>query len=426
MRTRLLAALALALAALTLTAPAADWPQWRGPKRDGISAETGLLKEWPKDGPALVWKSSDVLGGYSTPSVVGDRIYTIGNKDQDEFGIALGVKDGKEVWKTRIGAVGKNTGPNYPGSRATPAVDGDHVYCLGSDGDLVCLTAAKGEVVWKKSYRKDFGGAPNKWAYSESPLVDADVLVCTPGGTSATLLALNKKSGEVIWKSPLKKIDKAANASVIAATVGGKKLYVAFVGEGVDAKGTGGVVGVDAKTGAELWRYTKTSDADANIMTPLFHDDAVFNAASRVGSALLKLKADGDGVKAEEVYFNPNLRFGSGGVVVVDGHLYGVSGFGPQAQLTCIEFATGKVKWQNKSVGPASIVYADGLLFLRGEETEIALAEASPEGYREKGRFKQPDRARGNQKAWQHPVLSNGKMYVRDQNVLLCYDVKGK
>jgi outer membrane protein assembly factor BamB len=424
MRTRILALLACGLAGLTLTAPAADWPQWRGPNRNGISEETGLLREWPKDGPKLVWKTTDVLGGYSTPSVVGDRIYTIGSKGQDEFAIAVGVKDGKEVWKTRVGPVGKNTGPQYPGSRSTPTVEGERVYCLGSDGDLVCLTADKGDVVWKKSYRKDFGGQPNNWAYAESPLIDGDVLVCTPGGTSATLAALSKKTGEVIWKSPLKKIDRAANASVIVAEAGGRKQYVAFVGLGLEAAGTGGVVGVDAKTGAELWRYTKTSDQAANIMTPVFHDGSVFNAAVRVGTALLKLKPEGDGVKAEEVYFERGLRFGSGAVVVVGGHLYGVSDQGRQAQLVCIDFATGKTKWQSRSVGPASIIYADGLLFLRGEAGEVALVEASPEGYKEKGRFRQPDRAK--ETAWQHPVLSDGKLYIRDQNVLLCYDVKGK
>lgn len=420
MRMRLLALLVCGLAGLTLTAAAADWPQWRGPKRNGISEETGLLREWPKGGPKLLWKTADVLGGFSTPSVVGDRIYTIGSKGQDEFAIALGVKDGKEVWKTRVGAVGKNTGPNYPGSRGTPTVDGERVYCLGSDGDLVCLTAAKGEVVWKKSYRDDFGGRPSDWAYAESPLVDGDLLICTPGGTSAAMVALDKKTGAVVRKSALSDVEVAGFASPVVIEGGGKKQYVQFIGRGKK----GGVVGVDAKTGAELWRYTRTSDEAANIMTPVVQDGAVFNSAVRVGTALLRLTPQGDGVKAEEVYFDAKLRFGSGNVVVVGGHLYGASGYGAQAQLLCIDFATGKTKWQNKCVGPASIVCADGLLFVRGEQGEVALVEASPEGYREKGRFKQPDRSATP--AWQHPVLADGKLYIRDQNVLRCYDVKAK
>lgn len=415
MRTRLFALLAGGLAGLTLTATAADWPQWRGPKRNGISEETGLLKEWPNGGPTLVWKSTDVLGGYSTPSVAGGRIFTIGNKDQDEFAVALGVKDGKEVWKTRLGAVGKNTGPQYPGSRATPTVDGQLVYCLGSNGDLVCLSADKGDVVWKKNYQSDFGGKPSDWAYAESPLVDGDRLICTPGGTSASMVALHKKTGAVIWKSVLRGVEVAGFSSPVVVEGGGRKQYVQFTGRGTK----GGVVGVDAKTGAELWRYARISDQAANIMTPVAQDGAVFNSAVRVGTALLKLEPAGDGVKAEEVYFDTKLRFGSGSVVVVGGHLYGASG----NQLTCIDFATGKTRWQNRCVGAASILCADGLLFVRGEGGEVALVEASPEAYKEKGRFKQPDRS--DTPAWQHPVLSDGKLYIRDQNVLLCYDVKG-
>jgi outer membrane protein assembly factor BamB len=220
---------------------AADWPQWRGPTRTGISEETGLLKEWPKDGPKLLWRAPDIGSGYSTPAIVGERIYLLSNKGKDdEYAQALDVKDGKQIWSTRLGKVGPNQGPQYPGARSTPTVEGDRLYVLGSDGDLVCLDTTSGNEIWHKNLRKDFDGKPGMWAYSESPLIDSDVLVCTPGGTDATMVALNKKTGEVIWKSPIGEGGQAAYASAIITEAGGVKQYVQFLQKAV--------VGVDAKT----------------------------------------------------------------------------------------------------------------------------------------------------------------------------------
>src|SRR5688572_7663082 len=199
---RLLALTLFALAAFSLMA--ADWPQWRGPERNGVSQETGLLKEWPQGGPKLLWQVKDLGEGYSTPAVVGDRLYLISNRGMDnEFVQALGAADGKQVWETKIGKVGPNEGPQYPGARSTPTVDGEVLFALGSDGDLVCLETSSGKPRWQKNLRRDFGGQPGNWAYAESPLVDGNVLVCTPGGSEATIVALDKTSGELIWKAPL-------------------------------------------------------------------------------------------------------------------------------------------------------------------------------------------------------------------------------
>jgi outer membrane protein assembly factor BamB len=414
MKTRWLFLVVFGLAVFSLAGLAADWPQWRGPERNGISKETGLLKEWPKDGPKLVWQVKDIGSGYSTPAIVNDRIYLESNRDDDEFALALDIKDGKEVWSVKIGKVGKNKGPQYPGTRSTPTVDGDALYCLGSDGDLVCLERDKGKIRWRKNLKTDFEGKPGNWAYSESPLIDGEVLVCTPGGAKATLVALNKNTGEVIWKSEVPGGDEAAYASVSVADVGGAKEYVQFLQKGV--------VGVDAKTGKFLWRYGKTAEnSPANIPTPVVHGGYVYSGSSRGGGGLAKLKAVQDKVEAEPVYFNKDLPTSIGGAVLVDNNLYGTNGKG----LQCVEFTTGKVKWQDKSVGPGSICYADGRLYLHGEKGEVALVEASPEAYHEKGRFSPPDQPkRGMSQAWAYPVVANGRLYLRDLGVLWCYDLK--
>src|SRR5215471_1899791 len=243
--------LAISLFATAFVAQAADWPQWRGPKRNGISQETGLLKEWPKDGPKLLWHLNDIGTGYSTPSVVGDRIYLLGNQGLDnEFVQARAVKDGKLIWTAHLGKVGNpDQQPPFPAARSTPTVVGDVLYALGSDGDLACVEVRDGKVRWHKNLRTDFGGQPGVWAYSESPLVDGDHVICSPGGTEATLVALNRKTGEVVWKAAVPGGSKAAYSSIIIVEAGGDKQYVQLVEKGL--------VGVEAKTGKVLWHYEK-------------------------------------------------------------------------------------------------------------------------------------------------------------------------
>jgi outer membrane protein assembly factor BamB len=405
---------------LSLAGRADDWPQWRGPARTGLSKETGLLKQWPESGPKLLWELKDVGGGYSTPAIVGDRIYLMANRDGEEFVVALATGDGAKVWSTAVGKVGPNTGPQYPGTRSTPTVEGDRIYALGSDGDLACLEKEKGKVLWSKNLKKDFGGDPGAWAYSESVLIDGDKLLCTPGGKTATLVALNKKDGEAIWKCAVPEGDQAGYASAIAVDVAGSRQYVQFLGKGV--------VGVDAKSGKFLWRYDATTDQAANIPTPVFHDDCVFTSTSRNGTGLNRIKVSKDAVTSEQVYYNKIPLNSIGGVVRVGDHVYGTNARG---QLICMDFKTGKVKWQHACVGSAALCYADGMLYVRGQggngfgketQPDVALVEATPDGYKEKGRFKQPDH--GNRPAWPHPVVANGRLYLRDGNVLLCYDVR--
>ncbi len=427
----LLAAIAAlpGMAKAQLKASEGDWPGWMGADRTGVSKETGLLKQWPKGGPKLLWKAQDVGEGYSTPSLAADKIYLMSNRGlDDEFALALNAKDGSKIWERHIGKVGEpRQFGNYTGSRSTPTVDGEAVYVLGSDGDLACLDAAKGEVRWKKNLRADFDGKPGIWAYAESPLIDGDVLVCTPGGDTATLVALNKTNGEVIWKTAvpaatggggrMPKSNTAAYASAIVATVNGVKQYIQVL--------TGGVIGVAAKDGKLLWQYDKMKGSTM-CNTPLFHDGYVFVSllnpgGTGTGSSLLQLTTnENGGVTAKEVYHNKDLASQHGGVVRVGDYVYGAS----QASLVCVDFKTGKTKWQDRCVGKGSITAADGCLYVRSEKGPIALVEASPDAYKELGRFDQPDRSAKN--AWPHPVIAGGRLYLRDQSILLCYDVKSE
>jgi outer membrane protein assembly factor BamB len=418
----LAAALVATLAANFVAAPAFadDWPQWRGPNRDGTSREKGLLKEWPADGPKLLWQVQDLDDGFSTPSVVGERLYVQTNKGtEDEFLQARNIKDGKQIWSVRIGKVGNpDQKPSYPAARSTPTVTGDALYALGSDGDLVCLETASGKERWRKSLRDDFGGKPGRWAYSESPLVDGDKVVCTPGGREATLLALDRKSGELAWTSALPEGDDAAYASIIVVEAAGTKQYVQLLQKGL--------VGVDAKTGKLLWRYSKpVSVFDANIPTPTAADGLVYVGSAGTGGGAVKLLAKDGAVDFEPLYFDAKMPTAIGGTVRLGDYLYGTTA----QSMLCIEFKSGEVKWQNRALGAASLCFADGRLYLHGENGDVALVEPSPEAYREKGRFTPPDQpkhANPMAKAWSYPVVANGRLYVRDLTSLWCYQIGAK
>jgi len=398
---------------------AADWPQWRGPQRDGISRETGLLREWPAEGPKLLWQVKDIGHGYSTPAVVGDRLYVLGNRGQaNEFVQALDIKDGRQVWSMRLGNVGPNTpAANYPGARSTPTVDGALLYALGSDGNLACLESATGKLRWQKNLRADFGGRTGNWAYAESPLIDGNVLVCTPGGSEATLVALNKRTGDVIWKSAVPGADPAAYSSAIIVEFGGLKQYVQFLGNGV--------VGVDARSGKFLWRDDRTSAKNqVNIPTPVASGGHVYTASGGSGGGLVKLTIQQGMVTAEPVYAAQKLPNSIGGSVRIGEYLYGTAG----PVLVCVEFATGTIKWEDRSIGAGSVLSADGRLYLHGETRgDVALVEATPEGYREKGRFTPPEVPdRGPSRSWAYPVVANGRLYIRDLGSLWCYDVEAR
>jgi outer membrane protein assembly factor BamB len=292
------------------------------------------------------------------------------------------------------------------------------LYALGSDGDLMCMELTGGKIRWQKNLRTDFGGEPGQWAYAESPLIDGDALVCTPGGSDATMIALNKKTGETIWKCPMPDAEAAGYASIVSTQSGGIKQYVQLVGKSV--------IGVDARTGKFLWRYSKASPRDMpNIPTPVVDGNFVYAVPKRLGGILIKLNASDPTAEPEEVYFESKLPKAIGGAVKLGDYLYGASDQG----LLCVEFATGDVQWSNRSLGAASVFYADGNLYLHGEnDGDVALVEATPQAYHEKGRFTppgQPERP-NNAKAWAYPVVANGRHYIRDQEMLWCYDVKAQ
>jgi outer membrane protein assembly factor BamB len=400
---------------------AAEWPQWRGPKRDGLSTETGLLRQWPNGGPPLQWKATGLGRGYSSVVLSGGRIFTMGDRNtrgrgHAAFVIALDQATGKELWATRVGDPWNDGGP-----RCTPTVDGDLLFALTPHGDLVCLETATGKERWRKNLPNDFGGEMmSGWGYSESPLVDGDKLIVTPGGRDATLVALGKATGEVLWKAPVPGGDGAGYASAVVAEVGGVRQYVQLLGRGI--------VGVAAKDGRFLWRYDRIANTTANIPTPIVRGDLVFcSTGYGTGSALLRLAPLGDRFEAKEVYFlkGRECQNHHGGMVLVGEYVYGGHGHNEGFPI-CVEFQTGKVAWRQDrgpGSGSAAVVYADGHLYFRYEDGVMALIEATPEGYREKGSFKLPV---NGSPSWPHPVVAGGRLYLREQDALLCYDVRRK
>jgi hypothetical protein len=414
--------LALALpgvAALAGSPKSFDWPQWQGPGRNAVSRERGLLKEWPKKGPPLAWKVKGIGKGMGGIAVSGGRIYTTGDVGGTAWLFALKESDGKQVWKAKIGRSGR---PGFffrpSGPRATPTVDGDRLYVLGQYGDLVCYTT-KGKEVWRKNYLKEFGGDVPRWGFSESPLVDGDKVIGTPGGEGATLVALNKKTGKTIWKSKVPGSPQAAYASAIAIDCAGKRQYVQLTQEAL--------LGVAASDGKFLWRYDKPANTHRiSCSTPVYHKGLVFAASAYgAGGGLVKLtKNRKGGVKAKEVYFTKKMQNHHGGMVLSGGCLYGAHGGNEGGLLSCLDFQTGKVLWSSRRAPKGSLALADDRLYYRTEDGTMLLIEPNRKHYVERGRFRQPDRS--YERAWPHPVIANGKLYLRDQDVLLCYDVKAK
>jgi len=413
---RLLAA--LLLLSVTAAASSHDWPQWRGPKRDALSKESGLLKEWPKSGPPIVWKQKGLGNGYSNPSIAGGRIYGLSNQGNDEVVWARDEATGGPIWSTRIAASAKVD--RGEGPRSTPTVDGDRVYGLGVQGDLACLDASTGKLVWAKNYKRDFRGRMmTGWGYSESVLVDGDNVIGTPGADNAALAAFDKKTGRVVWTASVSDAGGSGYASVMPAEVGGVRMYITWLGKKL--------VGVAAKDGQLLWENARPFNTTANIPTVIVKGDLVFASTGyQAGATLLKLRASGGKVTAEEVYDLPGSQVQNhhGGMVLVGDHVYLGHGHNRGTPM-CVELATGKVAWKADrpvASGSAGVVYADGNLVFRHQEGRVALVEATPVGYKLRGSFDQPDRSSAN--AWSHPVIANGKLYLRDQDVLICYDVR--
>lgn len=408
---------------------AGDWPQWRGPNRDGHSKDTGLLKQWPKDGPKLLWTFEKAGVGYSGPAIVGDRLYILGSDDPDkgdkEFFLCINVKDGKEVWRKEVGtsAGGYSTGWGG-GPRSTPTVDGDHVYILGAKGDLQCRKVSDGEQVWTLNINKDLGGRmQNNWGRTESVLIDGDHLICTPGGDKGAIACLDKKDGKVIWRSK-ELTDPAAYSSLVINNYGVKH-YVTLLASGV--------VGVRASDGKLLFKSAAGKNGTAVIPTAVVNDKYVF-ATSGYGSGcgLLELTTDGtDSVKAKEVYLNKAMINHHGGIIRVGEYIYGFSDKGGWVCLDYLKLDKDKEDpvWKSSKLDKGSLVYADGLFFCYGQGKGVcAMIEATPKEWKELGRFEIPQKSKTPRKSgaiWTHPVVANGRLFLRDHEYLFCYDVKG-
>ena len=403
---------------LTATAPgaddpskASDWPRFRGPQLNNLSPDKGLLKKWPKDGPPVVWKATKIGSGYSSITVAGDRVFTLGNQGNKTFIVALDRKDGKELWKAEVGRSGGDLG-------CTPTVDGNRVYAIGQQGDLVCVAAANGEVKWRKNFKKDFKGNCGGWHYTESPLVDGAKLVCTPGGKGA----LHGGPGQEDRRRHLemRRPGRQQHRGLLLAghRHGGRRPPVRATG-GLRCHRRG------ASDGKFLWVYDKLGNNTANIPTPTVLGDEVFCAAGYgKGAALLKLSADGDKVTAKEVYYNRQMRNKHGGLVVVGDYVYGDTD--DSGRPFCAEVKTGKVKWKKErgqGAGTAAVTYADGHLYFLYQNGIMALVKATPDAYEEVSAFQGASTA-GAELA--HPVVVGGRLYLRQGNTLWCYDVKEK
>jgi len=396
------------------------WHQWRGPDRDGISPETGLLKSWPQEGPRLVWSGKGLGKGYSSVAISGGRIYTMGGGGGSDYLIAVDANNGDVLWRTRVGRGGD---PN-----CTPTVDGKLVFALSRNGDLLCADAETGREVWRKSFPNDFGGKMmSGWGYSESPLVDDDRLICTPGSQRAMMAALDKKTGRTIWQMAMpagvgnRGKDGAGYSSIVISNAAGVKQYVQLIGRGV--------IGVAAEDGRPLWGYNKIANTTANIPTPIVTGDYVFCSTGYGdgGSALVKIERSGARLAAKEIYYRRagEMQNHHGGMVLVGEYIY--MGHGHNKGLPmCVHAPTGRVMWgpeRGAGSGSAAIAYADGNLYFRYENGVMALIEATPGRYNLKGSFQIATR---NGKSWPHPAIQDGKLYLRDQDALHCYDISAK
>jgi len=414
-----LALIVLATHGADLPSQSSQWPQWRGIHRDGISPDTGLAQQWSPDGPPLTWKINGLGPGYSSVSICNGLIFTMGERDGQECVIALNLNDGHELWSTPVGKTGDNGG--YPGPRCTPTTDENRVYVLGTRGDLVCCEAATGKALWRKNLETDFGGSMmSGWGYSESPLVDGEKLVCTPGAKNAMLVALNKTTGAEIWRCAVPEGKTGAGYSSIVISNGAeRKQYVQLVGMGL--------IGVSADDGKFLWSYTRVANPVANITTPIVRGDYVFaSTAYDAGSALVKLTPTASGVSAQEVYFIPARTFQNhhGGMVLVGDCIY--AGHGQKNGLPiCLDWKTGHVLWgcdrRGAGQGSAAVTYADGRLYFRYEDGTMALIGAAPNEYKLYGTFKIPD---VTEQSWPPPVIAAGKLYLREQDALFCYNLR--
>ena len=408
------------LAATGINSNAQDWAQWRGSNREGIVKATGLNLNWSDRKPNQLWVFRQAGAGYSAPTVVGTTLYCQGAADGSDYAFALDIKTGVLKWKQILGAEFVQDRGNGP--RGSVTVDNDKLYLVRGGGQIHCLSAVDGRKIWEKDFRKDFGGnimSQTDWGFSESPLVDGNLVICTPGGDNGTLVALDKNTGEVVWRSK-EWTDKGGYSSPIVSEVDGVRQYIQFT--------RNGVAGVAAKDGKLLWKADVGGNRVAVITTPVYNDKVVYvTSGYNTGCAAVKLSKSGDTFNAETLYSNRNLANQHGGVVLVNGHIYGFSdGLG----WTCQNLETGEVVWRHKAgdISKGAVLAVNDRLLLLDERTGLlVVAASSPDGWKEFGRMEIPERSKHeslDNMVWTHPVVADGKLFWRDHELLFCYDLK--
>jgi outer membrane protein assembly factor BamB len=412
MNRRILAAALAAALLLAATLSAADWPQFRGPDRDAKSTETGLLKTWPADGPKLLWTATGCGAGYGSPSISGSTIYLTGDVDGKACVLAFDL-DGKLKNHVAFGKENTVDPTKYFGTRSTPTVEGGFVYVAGAFGEMACLDAKTLTQSWQINIREKFTAKTPQWEYADSPLVDGENLICTPGGANASIVALNKKTGETVWTSQGLS-DRAAYASCAKMTVDKLPMIVTMTHSGL--------VGVNAKTGQFLWRNDRAANKYPICSSPVFSGNRIFGGNGLAAGAVDLTVADG-AVTAAEAWTTKDMLSRTGGFVLVDGYVYGSN----SSSWACIDFKTGQKKWNEPGVGMGSLLYADGLLYTVGETShKVALVKASPEGFTVVSEFPLPQMpGLGKDPLWAYPAIANGRLYIRFWDVLFCYDIRG-
>lgn len=397
-----------------------DWPHWRGPDRNDKSGETGLLKQWPEEGPRQLWVNKKAGLGYSGFAISGDQLFTMGLEGENEFALCLDAQTGEEIWRMNIGERFTNNWGDGP--RSTPTLDGDQIFMLAAGGELVCLDQADGKKVWSVNMA-DLGGKAPKWGYAEAPLIDGDKVICTPGGEKCTIVALNKKTGDQIWQSPpvTKKLEDGSDtepssahySSVIPVNLNNRRQYVQLTVQAV--------IGVDADSGEQLWQ-SDWPGRTAVIPSPIVYQDKVYvTSGYGVGSKLIQI---GDDNSVSELWYSKAIQNHHGGVIKVGDYFYGSS----SKAWVCQSEADGESAWADRKIKKGSVVYADGMFYHVEENSgRVLLIEAGPESHSIVSSFKmspQTERRKPKGKIWVHPVVANGKLYVRDQEIILCYDIK--
>ena len=395
-------ALGLLLIPLVSQVSAEDWPRWRGPKLDGISTETGWLKEWPAAGPARLWEAS-VGVGYSSFAVSGGRLYTMGNVADTDVVSCLDAETGKLIWKYEYPCPAKD--PNgFHGTRCTPTIDQNRVYTLSRHGHFFCLDAATGKKIWSKDFVKDFGGKTPQWGYAGSPLIENDWVLTEVSAPGASVAAFDKATGELVWKNG---DDGAGYASLIAYDIDGQRCFAQFSKDQI--------IGRRMKDGSELWRMRWKTDWGVNAATPIIHGDEMFLSSNYgFGCALLKVSQDG----AKDIWRNKEMKNHVNSCLWLDGYLYGYD----DENLKCLDAKSGEVKWSTDAYGKGALISADGKLILYSQTGKLGLAEVSPKEFKEICSFQ----ALAGKNTWANPVLANGRLYVRSLDKMAAFDVKGK